>query len=179
MINSDFKEEFNVWGRTFTLDVSLSCHTGQGVLDSQVNVYNNIKNNINELYEVCKTKILEYVNEEEQKELFSDKEMPENIFKYIIPKAIIVTRHTDVDYFGFLFYFRYDRENDICVSFKDYKFFNIGPYYSVKKALQQLDEKCGKYVTLEKSQASKFADGIAREILEEVSGRKTWMAESD
>ncbi|WP_191014156.1 DUF4157 domain-containing protein [Treponema zioleckii] len=37
----------------------------------------------------------------------------------------------------------------------------------------------GKYVTLKKSQAAKFADGIAREILVEVSGRKTWMAESD
>ena len=48
MINSDFKEEFNVWGRTFTLDVSLSCHTGQNVLDSQIKVYKNIKNNIAE-----------------------------------------------------------------------------------------------------------------------------------
>ena len=84
MINSDFKEEFNVWGRTFTLDVSLSCHTGQDVLDSQVNVYNNIKNNINELYEVCKTKILEYVNEEEQTCITCRKRKVAHLNKYDI-----------------------------------------------------------------------------------------------
>lgn len=54
-----------------------------------------------------------------------------NIFKFIIPTAIIVTQHTDVDYFGFLFYFRYDRENDICGSFKNYEFFEVYPEYII------------------------------------------------
>ena len=131
MIESDFKEEFEIWGRSFQVDVSLACHSNQEVLDSQVRIFNIIKNKLNELYDVCRTKIYEYMHNEERKELFPNNEIPENIFKFIIPKAIIVTRHTDVDYFGFLFYFRYDRENDICVSFKNYEFFEVGPEYII------------------------------------------------
>lgn len=32
---------------------------------------------------------------------------------------------------GFLFYFRYDRENDICGSFKNYEFFEVYPEYII------------------------------------------------
>ncbi len=99
MIKSDFKEEFEIWGRNFQLDVSLACHSNQVVLDSQVRIFNTIKNKLNELYDVCRTKIYEYMHNEERKELFPNNEIPENIFKFIIPKAIIVTRHTDVDYY--------------------------------------------------------------------------------
>ena len=126
-----FKEEFEIWGRNFQLDVSLACHSNQVVLDSQVRIFNTIKNKLNELYDVCRTKIYEYMHNEERKELFPNNEIPENIFKFIIPKAIIVTRHTDVDYFGFLFYFRYDRENNICGSFKNYEFFEVEPEYII------------------------------------------------
>lgn len=127
MIESDFKEEFEIWGRKFLLDVSLTCYSDETVLDSQLRIFGCIKEKLNELYEICKTKIYEYVKKDDLKAFFPNKEIPENIFKFIIPKAIIVTRHTDVDYFGFLFYFKYDRENDMCVSFKNYKFFQIGP----------------------------------------------------
>lgn len=131
MTNPDFKEEINVWGRKFEIDVSLTCYEGEKVLDSQIRTFQNIKGRLNELYNICKIKIYEYVKIDELKELFPNNEIPENIFKFIIPKAIIVTRHTDVDYFGFLFYFRYDRENDICVSFNNYEFYQIGPEYII------------------------------------------------
>ena len=131
MIKSDFKEEFEIWGRNFQLDVSLACHSNQVVLDSQVRIFNTIKNKLNELYDVCRTKIYEYMHNEERKELFPNNEIPENIFKFIIPKAIVITRHIDVIYFGFLFHFRYDSENDICVSFKNFDFYEIGPEYII------------------------------------------------
>ena len=99
---------------------------GEKVLDSQIRIFHIIKEKYNELFETCKTKIFEYVNDDEQKNLFPDNQIPENIFKFIMPKAIVITRDIDVDYFGILFHFRYDPENDICVSFKNFNFYFPG-----------------------------------------------------
>ena len=132
MTNSDFQDKIEVWGENFEIDVSYICYDNEEVLDSQVKIYNNIKNRLEELYEVCKTKIYEYVEQDELKELFPNNTVPkDDILKFIVPKAIIIDRDTNEDYFGFLFYFRYDRENDMCVSFKNYEFFDIGPEYII------------------------------------------------
>lgn len=131
MNKSFFKESFKVWERDFQLDVSLVCYKGEKVLDSQIRIFHIIKEKYNELFETCKTKIFEYVNDDEQKNLFPDNQIPKNIFKFIMPKAIVITRDIDVDYFGVLFHFRYDPENDICVSFKNFNFYEIGPEYII------------------------------------------------
>lgn len=125
MINSDIKEKFNIWGRDFDLDVSFICYDDEEVLDNQIKIFKKIKEESNYYYEVCKFKIYEYVQEEIEK--FPDNLIPENVFKFIIPKAIIIDRNVDYDYYGFLFYYRYDRDNDICVSFKNNDFYEIGP----------------------------------------------------
>ena len=131
MINPDFQDKIECWGRKFEIDVSYICYEGEEVLDSQIRIYHKIKDRLEELYAVCKTKIYEYVETDEIKALFPNNEIPENIFKFILPKAIVITRHTDIDYFGLLFYFKYDLDDDICVSFKNYEFFRIGAEYII------------------------------------------------
>ena len=64
MNKSFFKESFKVWERDFQLDVSLVCYKGEKVLDSQIRIFHIIKEKYNELFETCKTKIFEYVNDD-------------------------------------------------------------------------------------------------------------------
>ena len=115
MNNSFFKEEVECWGRKFEIDVSLTCYEGEKVLDSQIRTFQNIKGKLNELYDICKIKIYEYVKIDELRELFPNNEIPENIFKFIIPKAIIVTRHTMSIVLAFFFILSMT-EKTICVS---------------------------------------------------------------
>jgi len=131
MINSDFNEKLEFWGREFDVEISFERHKGENILDFQEQIYHKIKDRLPELLEVCKTKIYEYVEIDEIKSLFPNKDIPENIFKFIIPKAIFITRETDLEYFGFLFYFRYDRNDDMCVSFKNFEFFRTGAEYII------------------------------------------------
>ena len=96
MIESDFKEEFEIWGRNFQLDVSLACHSNQVVLDSQVRIFNTIKNKLNELYDVCRTKIYEYMHNEERKELFPNNEIQisETMAESAKKTSLVLTRKT-------------------------------------------------------------------------------------
>lgn len=130
MMNEQIQNEFNlkmtIWEREIEIEVVFDCYTNETITASQNQAYLDFLSNNKNFYSISKRKILDYVTQDI--EYFPDKIIPENIFKFIMPKAIFIKRDSESNkLFGLLFHYKYREEEGICVVFKNNDFFEIGP----------------------------------------------------
>ncbi len=123
----EFKEEFIIWGRSLELDVVFDLCDDEEISENQIKTYEDLKANYKEYFDNVKTEIYEYVKEDTGEE-----ELPENIFKFIMPKAIIVLREDEDEdeesmEFALLCDYKYNIDDGISVSFKNGVSTGCGP----------------------------------------------------
>lgn len=126
---NEFKEEFIVWGRSFELLVTFDVYDDEEVSEHQIKTYEDLKVNYVEYFDSVKDEIYEYVKEDT-----GENELPDNIFKFAIPKAIIIQREDEDeeedDYkmeFALLCDYKYNLDDGISVSFEDGESTGVGP----------------------------------------------------
>ena len=115
----EFKEEFMIWGRKLELDVVFYLYEGEEISEHQIKTYEDLKVNYIKYFDSVKDEIYEYVKEDT-----GENELPENIFKFVVPKAIIIQReHGKFDEepmeFALLCDYKYNIDAGISVSFEN------------------------------------------------------------
>lgn len=123
----EFKEEFVVWGRSFELLVTFDVCDDEEVSEHQIRTYEDLKVNYIQYFDSAKDEIYEYVKEDT-----GENELPDNIFKFIIPKAIVIQREDEDedDYkmeFALLCDYKYNLDDGISVSFENGVSTGVGP----------------------------------------------------
>ncbi len=121
----EFKEEFIIWGRSLELDVVFDLCDDEEISENQIKTYEDFKANYKEYFDSVKTEIYEYVKEDT-----GEKELPENIFKFIMPKAIIILREDEEEFFldfALLCDYKYNIDDGLSVSFRNGKSTGCGP----------------------------------------------------
>lgn len=114
--------KLSIFGRDFDLKVVYSKYSGEDILDSQKEVYQQFIDNV-----VFDEKILEklkkYCLEHNLEQIGSNK--IDNIFRYVIPKSIYVTRNTPQPKVGLMCKYKFDLDNGIVLIFKNEKLIKI------------------------------------------------------
>lgn len=123
----EFKEEFIIWGRKLELDVIFYLYEGEQISGHQINTYEDLKVNYIKYFDSVKDEIYEYVKEDTENE-----ELPDNIFKFVMPKAIIIQREPGIFdeeplEFALLCDYKYNIEDGISVSFENGISTGVGP----------------------------------------------------
>jgi len=122
----EFKEEFTVWGRKLELDVIFHLYKGEEMSEHQIRTYEDLKANHVKYFDSVKDEIYEYVEEDT-----GDEDLPENIFKFVMPKTIIIYReHNKFDEepleFALLCDYKYNIDDGISVSFENGESTGVG-----------------------------------------------------
>ena len=116
------KIKLEIWGRMFELDVVYHNFPGEEVTANQVQTRDLIQSvDFSESLITLNKYILTYYKDN----LGAD--YVDNIFKYVIPKSVLVMRNNDIRGFALLCMFKFDIEHGIAVVFENEQLKNIGP----------------------------------------------------
>ena len=116
--------KINVWGRLFSLDVIYDCYPGEEVLDCQKDAADRIIN-ASESINAAKPKVEEYILHHNKAEVAEDS--IDNIFRYIIPKSLFVTRDEKNRTVAIMCNYKFDIEHGLAIVFINEKLTKIGP----------------------------------------------------
>lgn len=113
----------NLWGRDFDLNGVMQCYPGEEPTQTQTEAWNKFISNAN-LSEETKKTVEKYV----LKHGLSDTGVSEvdNIFKYVIPKSIIIPRSKRL-VVAIMCNFKFDPEQGIAILFENGEFKEVGP----------------------------------------------------
>lgn len=117
------KQNVDLWGRNFDLDLNFDCYTGEEILESQndaIKAFLDSNDTINDSLDIVKN----YCLSKNKAEIGS--EDIENIFKFVIPKYIFIQRNEKEHIVSLMCNYRFDPEDGIAVVFKNEHFFKIG-----------------------------------------------------
>lgn len=111
-----------IWGRDFSLPVSYQNFPGEEVTSIQnETVANASRAEFNSSLESVK----QYIKKWNSMDLNGDEIT--NIFKYVMPKSILVTRTDSKRVFAVMCNYKFDMEHGIAVVFENEKFKDAGP----------------------------------------------------
>lgn len=115
--------KINLWGRDFDLNGVMQCYSGEEPTQTQKDAWNKFISNSN-ISDETKNDVEEYV----LKHGLSDTGATavDNIFKYVIPKSIIVPRSKKL-VVAIMCNFKFDPEQGIAILFEDGKLKEVGP----------------------------------------------------
>ena len=100
------KKSSLLWGKEYTVNITVQAYKGDDILDSQRNMYKYFKSTINEVLNKAIPKIITYCEE-----ILGQKNLqPEDIFSALIPRTVIFERDGS---WGVLFDTEWDIENGI------------------------------------------------------------------
>ena len=118
------KQNINIWGRDFQLDVVFDCYADEDILDSQKVAFEKLIS-AHEVIENAKVDLERYCLARNGDEIGTA--TIENIFKFVIPKSFYIQRTTDTSRIvGLMCAYKFDIENGIAVIFKNEKMDKIG-----------------------------------------------------
>ena len=110
-----------LWGRDFDLFVSYQNYPGEEVTEAQKNAYNGIDAvDFSEALEQVKA----YIEENNSREL-EGRDL-HNIFKYVMPKAILIPHVLETNVFAILCDYRFDMEHGLAIVFENGRFREVG-----------------------------------------------------
>lgn len=116
------KLQIHIWGRDFDLNVSYHNFPGEEVTNNQAMTLKAISSvDFSEALNSVEQYIMKY-NGFEIKENNID-----NIFKYVIPKSIVITRDENLRVFAIICNYRFDMEHGLAVVFENEKYKAVGP----------------------------------------------------
>lgn len=111
-----------IWGREFELGISYQNFPGEEITENQKNTLAAVPS---VEYDASKAAVEKYI-----KEYFSDElgdQSLDNIFRFVMPKDILITRITNARVFAIMCNFKLDIEHGIAVVFENEKFKAAGP----------------------------------------------------
>lgn len=112
-----------IWGREFDLDVVYDCYSNEEILTLQkdaVEAFVRTDKAIAASLDIVR----EYCLSENREEIGSD--VIENIFKYVAPKYLYVSRDEEKRVVSIMCNYKFDLENGIAVVFENEEFSKIG-----------------------------------------------------
>lgn len=117
------KVQLNVWGRFFDLEVIYDCFDDEKVLASQEEAFHAFCA-AGEAIARSQKDIEKYCMNQNPKEINMDS--IDNIFKYVIPKYIYITRSEKDHVVALMCNYRFDMDNGIAMVFKNETLVEIG-----------------------------------------------------
>lgn len=115
-------KRMKIWGRDFDINVDFDNYGNEEASDEQVTRFNSFAEKSELLSDAGK--ISEYCLKNNKNEIGSS---IDNIFKYIIPTAIFVSRSSKEKTIALLCDYKFDIEHGLAIVFKNNKFVNIVP----------------------------------------------------
>ena len=121
MILMNNKINLTIWGRTFDLYYIYQNYSGEEVLPNQERTVEQIPNaDFQSAMEAVKRYILKHNKEELQEESIP------NLFKYVMPKRILIPRETEKRVFAIMCNYKFDMEHGLAIVFENEKFVAVG-----------------------------------------------------
>lgn len=106
--------EIIVWGRKYMLPIMYDCYKGESVTLEQTNALAVFKSHSNWI-ETAKKRVEDYCKEQVAED--DDNQKKDNIFSYIKPESIFVTRDKTRPQIALMCKYRYDPEHGLAVVF--------------------------------------------------------------
>lgn len=116
------KENFVIWGREFELNIVLQNFPGEEVTSNQKKVVDALSTFD---FETALNPLKEYI----MKYNSEDVGCPEisNIFKYVIPKGVLIPRENEKRVVALMCNYKFDMEHGLAIVFENEKFKTVGP----------------------------------------------------
>lgn len=118
------KELITIWGKNLELDIIYDCYSGEEILDKQKESYFFFLKNGDEI-EKSLDKVKQYCLTNNEEEIGTND--IENIFRYVMPKYIYISREVDKHLVSIMCNYKFDQDNGIAIVFENEKFQKIGP----------------------------------------------------
>ena len=112
----------NIWGRDFELAVSYQNFPGENVTDNQTCALEKAQSTD---FSESLSDVKQYIMKHYGSELGEDS--IDNIFKYVLPKSILIPRNENKRVFAILCNFKFDMEHGLAIVFEDEKYKAVGP----------------------------------------------------
>ena len=115
------KVNVQIWGREFELGVSFQNYPGEEITENQLNTLK-IVPTVD--FDAAKEGVEEYIRTYFSSELGEDN--LDNIFRFVMPKSILIPRTEDPGRFAIMCNFKLDMEHGIAVIFEDGEYDTAG-----------------------------------------------------
>ena len=116
------KVKANIWGREFELGVSYQNFPGEDITDNQRNTLAVIPSVD---YGAAKIGVEGYIRKFFSAELGDER--LDNIFRFVMPKSVLITRAEGTRIFALMCNFKLDMEHGIAVIYEDEQLKAVGP----------------------------------------------------
>lgn len=115
------KKAITIWGREFELDLIYKTYSGEEPSICQYTAADELDSSV---IDAAKEEVEKYIVKYNQQQLES--KMVDNIFKYVIPKAIYVPQVEGHKIIAVMCYYKLDMEHGLAIVFEDNKLKKIG-----------------------------------------------------
>ena len=116
------KVKINIWGRDFVIDIVFQNYPGEEVTPEQRETVETLGDAD---FDKALQEVKRYVVEDK---LFEESEEAiKNIFRYVMPKTIVVIRDDEAKVFALICNYKLDMEHGLAVVFQNGKYKNVGP----------------------------------------------------
>lgn len=116
------KVNVRIWGREFELGVSYQNYPGEEITENQQKTLVTVATAD---YDAAKADIEGYIRKFFGDELGADN--LDNIFRFVMPKSILIPRAEGSSTFAIMCNFKFDMEHGIAVIFEEGKYKTVGP----------------------------------------------------
>lgn len=116
------KIEIRIWERDFELTVVYQNYPGEEITDNQLKTLQGVKEAD---YSVAKKGVEQYILKNFKDELGEDD--LSNIFRFVMPKSILISRSPIVRVFSVMCNFKLDMEHGIAIVFENENYKDAGP----------------------------------------------------
>ena len=116
------KQTLTIWNRQFDLDIVFDVFEGEEVTTQQQNALKTFVANAS-IIDSCKSNVEQYCIKHSNGQISS----VDNIFKYVIPKALFVVRNkNEKRTVAIMFNFKFDMDHGLAIVFENESFSEIG-----------------------------------------------------
>ena len=116
------KAVVRIWGREFELSVSYQNYPGEEITENQQRTLAAVPSVD---YDTAKVGVERYIREFFASELGNDN--LDNIFRFVMPKSILISRMKEAHIFAIMCNFKLDMEHGIAIIYEDEKLKSVGP----------------------------------------------------
>lgn len=116
------KQKLTIWNREFDLDIVFDVFAGEEITEQQQKALDTFLANAS-IIDTCKSKVEDYCIKNSNGQI----EQVDNIFKYVIPKALFVVREkSQTRTVAVMCNFKFDMEHGMAIVFRNESFSDIG-----------------------------------------------------
>ncbi len=113
------KIKINIWDRDFELNVAYQNYPGEEVTKNQTDTLNNLTS-ID--FKDSKEEVVKYIQDND----FYENEDLDNLFRFVMPKSILITRDDNARIFAVMCNYKLDKEHGIAIVYENEKFKMVG-----------------------------------------------------